>query len=54
MPKRILCNQRPYEQAFFSATPTETTKFFRTCLPWQMVRFIVINIKMTIVILKSH
>ena len=29
-------------------------KFLRTCVLWQIVRFIAINIKMTILIVKSH
>jgi len=54
MPKKILCNQRPYEQAFFSAVPTDITKFFRTCVIWQAFRFVIINLKMFVVISKSH
>lgn len=34
--------------------PTKTTLFFRSFLPWQFVRFIVINFKMSVMILKSH
>jgi hypothetical protein len=34
--------------------PTATTRFFRTFLPWQFVRFVVINLKMLRIISKSH
>lgn len=41
-------------QAFFATKPTAMTRFLRTCVPWQMVRFLVINLKMVRVIHKSH
>lgn len=44
----------PYSAEFTTMVPTGFVKFFRTCVLWQIVRFIAINIKMTIVILKSH
>ena len=34
--------------------PMGMQKFLRTCVLWQLVRFVVINIKMTVLILKSH
>lgn len=34
--------------------PTATTRFFRTFLPWQFVRFVIINLKMLRIIAKSH
>ncbi len=34
--------------------PTAMTRFFRTFLPWQFVRFIVINFKMMRIIALSH
>ncbi len=34
--------------------PGKTARFFRTCLIWQFIRFVVINIKMIIVVGKSH
>jgi len=44
----------PYSAEFTTMVPTGFVKFFRTCVIWQFIRFIMINIKMTIVILKSH
>jgi len=34
--------------------PLGGVKFLRTCVLWQIIRFVVINIKMTRLILKSH
>lgn len=34
--------------------PTPFVLFLRTCILWQFFRFIVINIRMTFMILKSH
>jgi len=45
---------KPYDQNFTTMVPTNFVKFFRTCLIWQFIRFIVINIKMIIVVQKSH
>ena len=41
-------------QGFFATKPTPFTTFLRTSLLWQMVRFVVINLKMLKVIRKSH
>ena len=34
--------------------PGKTARFLRNCILWQLIRFIVINIKMLIVVSKSH
>ncbi len=34
--------------------PGKFARFMRTCILWQIIRFIVINIKMIIVVGKSH
>jgi hypothetical protein len=39
---------------FYATKPTRWTRFWRTFLPWQMVRFAVINLKMMILIRRSH
>ncbi|MBE0491852.1 MAG: hypothetical protein IBX44_06335 [Sulfurospirillum sp.] len=44
----------PYSQNAYTPVPSGFTKFRRNCVPWQIVRFIAINIKMTMLILKSH
>ncbi len=36
----------PYEREFFIPTPSRTTLFFRKFVPWQLVRFVWINLKM--------
>jgi hypothetical protein len=45
---------RPYEREFFIPTPTRATRFFRTFLPWQLVRFAWINLKMMRMIWMGH
>ncbi len=45
---------KPYEPSFEAMVPTPIVKFLRTCLLWQFIRFIVINIKMILVVMKSH
>ena len=45
---------KPYDQNFTTMVPTGFVKFFRTCILWQIIRFIVINIKMLLVVQKSH
>jgi hypothetical protein len=42
------------QESFFATKPTAFTRFMRTCIPWQMVRFAVINLKMIRIIAKSH
>ncbi len=39
---------------FYVTKPTRTTVFLRTFLPWQLVRFAVINLKMLGIIRRSH
>ena len=45
---------KPYDANFTTMVPTNFVKFFRTCLIWQFIRFVMINIKMLIVVRKSH
>ncbi len=51
---RIEDTVKPYDQNFTTMVPTGFVKFFRTCLIWQFIRFVAINIKMIIVVGKSH
>ena len=44
----------PYSPQFGTMIPLGTQKFLRTCVIYQLYRFIAINIRMTILILKSH
>ena len=40
--------------AFYATKPTGWTLFWRTFLPWQVWRFIRINLKMMWIIRKNH
>jgi hypothetical protein len=42
------------KESFFATKPTALTRFMRTFIPWQMVRFAVINLKMLRIIARSH
>ncbi|ARU49575.1 hypothetical protein FA592_14205 [Sulfurospirillum diekertiae] len=44
----------PYSQNAFTPIPSKFTLFRRTCVIWQVIKFIMINIRMTILIIKSH
>ena len=45
---------KAYEDNFTTMVPTNFVKFMKTCILWQIIRFIVINIKMLLVVQKSH
>lgn len=34
--------------------PGKTARFLRTCKIWQFIRFVAINLKMLVVVSKSH
>ncbi len=40
--------------AFYATKPTGATLFLRTFLPWQIWRFVRINLKMLVIIARSH
>lgn len=45
----------PHDQTWLNVThPTRGTLFLRTFLPWQLWRFIRINLKMIRIIFRSH
>ena len=50
----MIKNQRPYEQGYYPPKAGKFTKFMRRCILWQIIRFLVINFKMTMLIIKSH
>jgi len=52
--KKHLGHIQPYSPQAGTMVPMGAQKFFRTCVLWQLVRFVVINFRMTILILKSH
>jgi hypothetical protein len=43
-----------YTQDFYSPMPTRTTRFWRTCILWQAVRFVVLNLKVLKIVVKGH
>jgi len=45
---------RPSDQTFLVPTPSRMTLFLRTFLPWQLVRFLWINLKMVRMISIGH
>ncbi len=50
-----LTPRRARNDGWLSATqPTRLTRFWRTFLPWQLVRFALINLKMLRIIWLSH
>lgn len=40
--------------SFYATRPTRATVFLRTFLPWQLWRFLRINLKMVTIIRRSH
>ena len=54
MSRKHLEHIDPYTPQAGAMVPLGFQKFLRTCILWQLVRFAVINIRMTILILKSH
>jgi hypothetical protein len=47
-------NRDPYEQAYYPPRPSLFTRYMRTSVPWQLIRFIAINIKMLVLMSRSH
>ena len=54
MAKKVEENIRAYGNNFTTMTPGPVAKFMRTCVIFQFIRFIIINIKMLVVVRKSH
>jgi hypothetical protein len=49
-----IVNKEPYQQAYYPPQPTGFTRFMRTCVLWQLMRFVVINLKMIKLMRRSH
>jgi hypothetical protein len=45
---------RMASESAFASRPTRWTLFLRTCVPWQLVRFAVINLRMISLVRRSH
>lgn len=41
-------------KTYAAPRPTKMTLFLRSFLPWQFLRFLIINLRMTVMISKSH
>lgn len=41
-------------QTYPAPRPTKIALFLRAFLPWQLIRFVIINLRMTVMIVKSH
>ncbi|QOY51339.1 hypothetical protein [Candidatus Sulfurimonas baltica] len=54
MSKKVESNIKAYGNNFTTMTPGPLAIAMRTCKIWQLIRFVVINIKMIIVVNKSH
>lgn len=47
-------NREPYTQDYYPPTPTGFTRRMRTSFLWQVLRFLVINLKILKLMAKSH
>ncbi|WP_184415093.1 hypothetical protein [Rhodocyclus tenuis] len=47
-------NREPYQQAYYPPSPTPLTLYMRTSIVWQTLRFFVINLKILLLMSKSH
>jgi len=54
MSAKHLQHIEPYSPQSGTMIPGGFVKFMRTCVIWQLIRFLIINIRMTKLILKSH
>jgi len=43
-----------YNQTSFATEPTSRTKFWRVFIPWQMIRFFVLNLKVMRIVIGGH
>ena len=47
-------NIKAYSNNFTTMTPGPFAKWMRTCVIFQAIRFVIINLKMLVVVSKSH
>jgi len=54
--QKLVAEEVNFKKDQFNLTmiPGKFARFLRTCIIWQFIRFIIINIKMIIVVQKSH
>lgn len=46
-------NKEPYKQSYYPPVPTGFTKYMRNSLPWQFIRFWIINYKIFKLLVRS-
>jgi len=46
--------KKGYTQEHYAPMPTKTTLFWRNFIPWQIVRFFVLNLKILKIVVKGH
>jgi len=51
---KVNINIKPYSENNFVTVPGPATKFFRKFIPWQIFRFIVLNLKIMKIIVGGH
>jgi hypothetical protein len=44
----------PYSEGSFTTIPTRGTNFWRRFIPWQLFRFIVLNLKIMKIVVGGH
>ncbi len=49
-----MINKEPYPQSNYPPAPTGFTRYMRTSLIWQSLRFLIINYKILKLMMKSH
>jgi hypothetical protein len=47
-------NTLPYSESSFTTVPTRGTTFWRKFIPWQVFRFIVLNLKIMKIVVGGH
>jgi len=50
----VVAQKEHMRPSFYATKPTRLTVFLRTFLPWQLWRFLRINLKMVWIIRRSH
>lgn len=44
----------PYSNVSYATEPTKWTKFWRTCILYQIIRFFVLNLKVMKIVIGGH
>jgi hypothetical protein len=44
----------PYSDESYPPVPTRATRFWRSCAAWQLVRFLVLNLKIMRIVVGGH